>query len=164
MSNAFAIFFDGKCIIFLILFNSSIISSSDFFKRKLYPANISSAPSPVITELTPFFFNEFRYMCGTIEFRISMSLKFPKILIVSLMESNICSMLTCINESGNSVCLAMICAYVRSVPKKSFVIIVIACGFCCFSIYASMLLSNPPDNAIHFDLHSIIDSCKILLH
>ena len=32
----------------------------NFFNRKLYPAKFSSAPSPVITESTPFFFNELR--------------------------------------------------------------------------------------------------------
>ena len=83
---------------------------------------------------------------------------------VSFMESSISSISTCSNESGIEVCLAIICAYVKSVPKKSFVIMVIPCGFLSFNRSANTLLSSPPDNAIHSDSHSAMEFCNTNLH
>ena len=35
-------------------------------------------------------------------------------------------------------------------------------GFLCYRKYAMIELSNPPDNEIKFDLHSLQDSSKLL--
>ena len=79
----------GKCIIEHTLLISDSSSFSGLLTKKLYPANNSSAPSPVITDFLLLSFAHFIAKYITTLLRISISLKFFNIFIVFSTASSI---------------------------------------------------------------------------
>ena len=112
-------------------------------------------------DVCPSFLIAFNAKYITTEFRISMSLKTCKILIVSSMAVMISSTLAIFSVNGNPNFCAIVWQYNKSVPGNPSAITLTALIFFGCKKNDMMLLSSPPDNEIWCELHCETDSSKI---